>query len=57
MRPKREKEAFVPPRVAGLELSDALLGSKALQTPFMRQWFAAKERYPDALIFFRLTYA
>ena len=35
-------------------MSDELVGSKALQTPFMRQWFAAKERYPDALIFFRM---
>ncbi|MBI2393568.1 MAG: DNA mismatch repair protein MutS [Deltaproteobacteria bacterium] len=31
-----------------------LAASKAIQTPFMRQWFAAKERYPDALIFFRM---
>jgi DNA mismatch repair protein MutS len=42
------------PDIPGLGLSDAQRASKALQTPFMRQWFAAKERYPDALIFFRM---
>ena len=54
-RAKKDKDAaFVVPNVPGLAISEALLASKALQTPFMRQWFAAKERYPDALIFFRM---
>ena len=54
-RSKREAPPPLPlPKIAGLNISDELLASKALQTPFMRQWFAAKERYPDALIFFRM---
>src|SRR3954471_15736689 len=46
--------AFEIPKIAGLEIRPELAASKAIQTPFMRQWFAAKERYPDALIFFRM---
>ncbi len=46
--------AFEIPNIAGLTISKELAASKAIQTPFMRQWFAAKERYPDALIFFRM---
>jgi len=51
---RKEAAPVVLPKIAGLQLSPELLASKALQTPFMRQWFAAKERYPDALIFFRM---
>lgn len=46
--------AFEIPKIAGLTIRPELAASKAIQTPFMRQWFAAKERYPDALIFFRM---
>lgn len=48
-----EKE-FEVPKIAGLTIRPELLASKAIQTPFMRQWFAAKERYPNAIIFFRM---
>lgn len=47
-------EPTMAPAIPGLSLTDAQRASKALQTPFMRQWFAAKERYPEALIFFRM---
>ncbi len=46
--------AFEIPNIDGVSISPALAASKAIQTPFMRQWFAAKERYPHALIFFRM---
>lgn len=47
-------KTFEIPKISGLEIKPELAASKAIQTPFMRQWFAAKERYPDALIFFRM---
>ncbi len=51
---RKEAAPVALPQIAGLSLSPELMPSKALQTPFMRQWFAAKERYPEALIFFRM---
>ncbi len=47
-------KTFEIPSISGLTIRPELAASKAIQTPFMRQWFAAKERYPDALIFFRM---
>ena len=47
-------KTFEIPKISGLEIRPELAASKAIQTPFMRQWFAAKERYPEALIFFRM---
>jgi len=47
-------KTFEIPKISGLTIKPELAASKAIQTPFMRQWFAAKERYPDALIFFRM---
>lgn len=47
-------KSFDVPKIEGLSIRPELAASKAIQTPFMRQWFAAKERYPDALIFFRM---
>ncbi len=54
MKGGRAGSQFEIPKIAGLEIRPELAASKAIQTPFMRQWFAAKERYPDALIFFRM---
>jgi DNA mismatch repair ATPase MutS len=54
----RSRRKSVPaealPEVEGLELTESQRSGTSLRTPFMRQWFAAKERYPKALIFFRM---
>lgn len=54
MKSSRSAPPFEIPKIPGLVLRPELLASKSIQTPFMRQWFAAKERYPEALIFFRM---
>ena len=42
------------PSVTVSQQSDALAASPKRITPAMRQYFAAKDRHPDALVFFRM---
>ncbi len=52
---KSAKAGNVPIRYAGFSVSDTSIQSvETAQTPLMRQYAAAKQQHPDALLFFRL---